>query len=415
MSTAAVLVGEARWHVEQADCLAWLGQMPAGCVQCCATSPPYFGLRDYQCEGQLGLEPTPAEYATRLVEVFREVRRVLRSDGTLWLNLGDSYHAGKTELTQCRADAGFQPKQSTNSQAGTLKRKRLSGFKPKDLLGIPWRVAFALQADGWYLRSDIIWHKPSPMPESVTDRPTKAHEYVFLLTKSARYYYDAEAIKEKSGFEAGTIRRAFTSPRATAMGRNPSGNEVDGWVTETGGRNKRSVWTIASQGYSGAHFATFPPALVEPMILAGSSERGCCPQCGAPWWRVVTRDRQSTSPGRNTKVSARAEDAPTDGTSGEYSPDGRAQFRSSAEIGNRDPQRHCTKTTMVGWEPSCKCGSEEPIGCLILDPFAGAATTGLVAQRLGRRFLGCELNPTYAEMGRQRLRDDMPLFQTEAP
>jgi DNA modification methylase len=224
-------------RVHQGDCLSVLRALPDSIVQCCVTSPPYWGLRDYGVGGQLGLEKTPGEYVANMVAVFREVRRVLRDDGTLWLNLGDSYG------------------------------------KQKQLAGIPWRVAFALQADGWILRQDVIWHKPSPMPESVSDRCTKAHEYLFLLAKSPRYFFDAEAIKEA---QQGPIRsRRFCATggaEARAVGRKLSGNEGAKAVwTDSGKRNRRSVWQIASKPYKGAHFACFPPALVEPCILAGSA------------------------------------------------------------------------------------------------------------------------------------------------
>jgi DNA modification methylase len=234
-----------------------LREIPDGSVQCVVTSPPYYGLRDYGNDAQIGLEDTPEAFVQALVEVFREVRRVLRDDGTLWLNLGDSYVAARSyQVTDQKwRDVG-------NSKASVVPQ----GLKPKDLIGIPWRVAIALQADGWYLRQDIIWHKPNPMPESVTDRCTKAHEYLFLLTKSARYYYDAEAVKERAE-QAGRVR-------SDRMGGN---KYVEGIKHSDGGvftgsetRNCRSVWTVATQPYSGAHFATFPPKLIEPCILAGS-------------------------------------------------------------------------------------------------------------------------------------------------
>lgn len=244
------------------------------CVQCVVTSPPYFGLRDYGAAGQIGLEPTPDAYVQQLVTVFREVRRVLADDGVLWLNLGDSYAganaAGGWREGSARADG------EVRGDGATSRRNRngngaVDGVKPKDLIGIPWRVAFALQADGWYLRSDVIWHKPNPMPESVTDRPTKSHEYLFLLTKSERYFYDAEAIAELAECAGGKAGYAGYSERAASMGREPSGNEKPGVVAfNKDTRNRRSVWTIATTPYSGAHFATMPEKLVEPCIMAGS-------------------------------------------------------------------------------------------------------------------------------------------------
>lgn len=334
------------------DCREVLASLEPESVQCCVTSPPYWGLRDYGTDGQLGLEPTPAEYVAQMVAVFREVRRVLREDGTLWLNLGDSYNA-------YNGNAGPSSGFSAGSAADTERPKLASGhglrskaLKPKDLVGIPWRVAFALQEDGWYLRSDIIWAKPNPMPESVTDRPTKAHEYLFLLTKSARYYYDSEAIAEPVA--PATIPRAGRaqesdkrengvpgqSPHSLHMKR--SGNKerkpasARGVPVDTNGesngavagsvpwegvtRNKRSVWTVATKPFAEGHFATFPPRLIEPCILAG---------------------------------------CPTGGT--------------------------------------------------VLDPFNGAGTTGLVAKTLGREAIGIDLSADYCEIAAKRLAQEVLL------
>ena len=245
--------------------------------------------------GELGLEPTPEEYVANMVAVFREVKRVLRADGTCWLNLGDSYWGG--------GRGGNEPKTSENwkPEYGHPSWKHGS-LKPKDLCGIPWRVAFALQADGWWLRSDIIWSKPNPMPESVTDRPTKAHEYLFLLTKSARYYYDADAVREalqESSIERG-YSKAYMDGATRKMKLSPNEVRAKGnWRTSENayipsGRNRRTVWQIATAPYSGAHFATYPPALVEPCIKAGTSEHGVCPECGAPWERVVEHANDGT-------------------------------------------------------------------------------------------------------------------------
>jgi len=270
------------------DCREGLRELPDGVAKTCVTSPPYFGLRDYGHDGQIGLESTPDEFVSKLVEVFREVRRALDDDGTAWLNLGDSYASGL-------------------NNGGCAK--------PKDLLGIPWRVAFALQADGWYLRQDIVWHKPNPMPESVRDRCTKAHEYLFLLSKSPRYYFDQEAIKE-----AGT-GRACGNTKPTKGGREAECGSVHHRtaanlhaITATDQRNKRSVWTVTTKPFRGAHFAVFPPDLIEPCILAGS----------AP-------------------------------------------------------------------------------GDLVIDPFAGSGTTGIVAGKHNRRFYGCELNAEYHAMAEDRI------------
>jgi len=264
------------------DCIAGLRTLPDASVHCCVTSPPYWGLRDYGHDGQIGLESTPEAYVARMVEVFREVRRVLREDGTCWVNLGDSYANQKSGDTYSgfndryfnrSTDGGKQAKTVSGAKVGKLE---FAGLKPKDLVGIPWRVAFALQADGWWLRQDIIWHKPNPMPESVRDRCTKAHEYVFLLTKSERYFYDAEAVSEAGawcGKQLGIVRGKKV--RAESMGRKPSGNEVPGAdAIAPARRNRRSVWTITTKPYSGAHFAVMPPDLVEPCIKAGCPEGG---------------------------------------------------------------------------------------------------------------------------------------------
>lgn len=234
-------------------------------AQTCITSPPYFGLRDYGHGGQIGLEQTPEQYVAALVEVFRCVREVLADDGTLWLNLGDSYaRTGGTDRTvSATAKAGGT--RSTIVARGDRTQSTPAGAKEKDLLGIPWRVAFALQADGWYLRQDIIWHKPNPMPESVTDRCTKAHEYLFLLSKSPRYFFDSEAMREPAIKGA-----AGSSFNAGKTGTHQLGRSSDAERTEDGKRNRRSVWTVATRPYKGAHFATFPPTLIEPCVLAGS-------------------------------------------------------------------------------------------------------------------------------------------------
>jgi DNA modification methylase len=339
------------------DCLEVLRTIPDGSARMCVTSPPYYGLRDYGVDGQIGLEATPDAFVTKMVEVFREVRRVLADDGTLWLNLGDS-------------------------------------IKDKQLLGIPWRVAFALQADGWYLRSDIIWHKPNPMPESVRDRPTKAHEYVFLLSKQPRYYYDAEAVREP---QTGSFSRqgnrpcvaakmAGTVPGIDGSSNEQRMNEHRSHMEIPGGRNARTVWTITPRPFKGAHFATFPAELAERCIKAGSSERGKCPECGAAWVRVVERE-----------------------TFGNWNPH-QAQ---SSEMGARKPSGQAKWDAYIppattGWRPTCS-HDLEPVPDVVLDPFAGAGTVGLVCQRLGRDHLGVELNPAYRQMAIDRIASDSPM------
>lgn len=354
------------WEIKHGDWIDVLRTMPDESVQCCVTSPPYWGLRDYGVCGQLGLERTPEEYVAKVVAGFREVRRVLRKDGTLWLNMGDSYcttdkWGGGGDITgkQTVAEDGSIPSWDTVRR----KREKIPGLKPKDMVGMPWRVALALQADGWYLRQDIIWSKPNPLPESVTDRCTKSHEYIFLLSGSPKYYFDQESILEP--VSANTHARLSqdvqnqigservpgkTNGNMKAVGRKElpetqsklaqyRDNQRKLAATGSGtknnssfdaamaimpeNRNKRSVWTVTTQGYSEAHFATFPPKLIEPCILAG------CPE---------------------------------DGT--------------------------------------------------VLDPFSGAGTTGLVSTRLHRNFIGIELNPEYITMARNRIEQDAPLFNS---
>lgn len=345
----------------EGDALQALRTLPDESVQCCITSPPYWGLRDYGHAGQYGLEPTINEYVERMVEAFREVRRVLRSDGTLWLNLGDSYTGSR-----CGGDTGESSLQgSTASQDESKNAKRMTtasrrrddapiprsdvrvfGLRPKNLVGMPWRVALALQDDGWILRQDIIWHKPNPMPESVTDRCTKSHEYLFLLSKNGLYYFDADAIKEQavSGHAPGNTRHKGATAYEQGDEKHRTKQGLVGYAARVrdgrkelrvdiesrhrsaipggqilqaepdGRRNRRSVWTVPTQPYKGAHFATFPPALIEPCVLAGA-----------------------------------------------------------------------------------------PQGGVVLDPFAGSGTTGEVALRYGRRFIGIEINPEYRPLWEQRL------------
>jgi DNA modification methylase len=405
------------------DCREILKTLPEQSVHCCVTSPPYFGLRDYGCDGQIGLEATPVEFVAEMVAVFREVKRVLRDDGVCWLNLGDSYNA---------YNGGAGPSSSLSRGAQTTERPQLeTGFglrvkalKPKDLIGIPWRVAFALQEDGWYLRQDIIWHKPNPMPESVTDRCTKSHEYMFLLTKSERYFFDNQAIQESSITNDG--RRPYGSQGAWDLdGRDESkqpkgkprtaGNKSHKYVDEYESseseehrtkaglmkvadvpwekRNKRSVWTVTTKPYGGAHFAVFPPDLIEPCILAGTSESGCCSKCGTPWRRQIEKDRKATRPGNDTKIGRASDD-----------PESPYERHSGTIVGNRDPQRHCTTTKTIGWEAGCSCEAGTQVPCVVLDPFTGSGTTAAVAKKNGCHFVGCELNPEYLKLAADRFK-----------
>ena len=309
--------------------------MPDGFVQTCVTSPPYFGLRDYGHDGQIGLEPTPDQFIAKLVDVFREVKRVLKDDGTLWLNIGDSYwsqtatqgrNESKSEISTLSAHGVDGRSPALDVQKSSTYRRQADGLKPKDLIGIPWLLAFALRADGWYLRQEIIWHKPNPMPESVTDRCTKSHESIFLLAKSEKYYFDngaiAEQIAQSTANDSRLTREGYETVRPD-RGFPGSASHGNGLLVPKGDptkRNKLSVWTVATTPYKGAHFATFPTALIEPCILAGA-----------------------------------------------------------------------------------------PAGGIVLDPFFGSGTTGQVAQALGRKFIGCELNPSYEAL--QNVRIAQPSFE----
>jgi DNA modification methylase len=392
-----------------------LRTLPGESVHCVITSPPYWGLRDYGVPGQIGLEPTPEEYVEKMVEVFREVRRVLRDDGTLWLNLGDSYASappgnvrGVSEKSGLHGAATSEKYRETLMAGhGTKRNTVVGGLKPKDLVGIPWRVAFALRDDGWWLRSDIIWSKGNPMPESVTDRPTKAHEYIFLLTKSARYFYDHVAIQEESVTQ--DLRRPYGSEGAWQLDGRPAEQrhaatdpvratrkqDAVGKNTYTGFndrykplamRNKRDVWTVATQPFPGAHFAVMPEALVEPCILAGTSEAGCCPKCGAPWERVVEKvggiknDSYAT-----TKTAAVMQGG-----------------KSSTTLNAKPPA-----SVTTGWRPTCTC-NQPPTPCTVLDPFGGSGTVSYVAQRYGRSSIYIDLNPKYRSIAIGRMRPEQP-------
>jgi len=386
-------------HTECAEVTEYLKSLPDEVVQTVITSPPYWGLRDYGTPGQLGLEPTPKEYLEKMVGIFREVRRVLRGDGTVWLNMGDCY-ASQGE----RKHGGFDGRHYSGLDGARIKDQAIKGeslgapmdlirggLKPKDLCGMPWRLALALQADGWWLRSDIIWAKPNPIPEPCTDRPTKAHEYLFLLTKSAKYFYDADAVKEphtqaiKDGVtpvaewrpqreSKGKVQQAdkpFLNMRGGTVNRNP------GYYGNPAGRNKRTVWTIATQPYPEAHFATFPEALIEPCILAGTSEKGCCPECGSPWERVVDYTPNYTK--REPAHAPRSEPSKVDSTGWEP-----------------------PTIKQLGFQPTCS-HNLEPEPCIVLDPFMGSGTTALVALKHRRHFIGCDINPEYVELANKRM------------
>lgn len=405
----------------QGDALEILRTMPDESVHCIVTSPPYWGLRDYGVTGQLGLEKTPEEYVAKMVELFREARRVLRSDGTLWLNLGDSYagswgaqgRQGDGAVAGRSACAERQIAAAAKKASHTGAIPEASGLKPKDLIGIPWRVAFALQADGWWLRSDIIWAKPNPMPESVTDRPTKAHEYIFLLTKSAKYYYDAEAIKERGEWSNEERYARIKDDHKSLPDEMKNGlrqRKTAGWKSGPGAhgnfhdegrapvveyfenkspmRNRRTVWTVATAPFSEAHFATFPPDLIRPCILAGCPEQ-CCPECGAPYMRVVERGL--------TAHDGKTESRYQNGTTANRL----AQLRQAAR---ERGEEYANGTRSLGFRPSCGCGRTDTVPGTVLDTFMGAGTTALVALESGRRFLGIELKQEYIDMSMRRIK-----------
>ena len=404
------------------DCIESMRTMPDASVHTCVTSPPYFGLRDYGHDGQIGLEQTPDEYVEKLVEVFREVRRVLRDDGTVWLNLGDSY-----------AGAGYSNHRNTGgaqrSDGGKQKHLNGSGLKNKNLIGIPWRVAFALQADGWYLRQDIIWHKPNPMPESVRDRCTKAHEYIFLLSKGPKYYFDAEAIKEPVSPDM--LRRAKAG-HTRGQGkldksRNDAATVRPTNITGTT-RNRRSVWTVTTKPFKGAHFATFPPDLIRPCILAGCHPKGRRCDCdeviasptgsgpiedptmqtGRAGMNRTRRDDEGTRPitrreQRHEAIEMKASPHRQE-MERECGPAFAHYIRTDRSGARPLPNDIRKKYMEAGWiteAPPCTHPIEE--AGTVLDPFGGSGTTALVALEEGRNAVLCELNPDYIALAHKRL------------
>ena len=446
-----------RSEIIQGDCINVLRGMATESVQCVVTSPPYLGLRDYKVDGMIGLESTVDEYVAKMIEVFREVRRVLRKDGTLWLNLGDTYATGAGKVGECPGGGQQGERWAAMGPRTQPNRMPQPGLKPKDLCGVPWRVAFALQADGWWLRSAIIWHKSNPMPESgqtrsnltfvrdpatdarvkcdcgsecakcwkgwkvkgcAADRPTKSHEFVFLLTKSARCFWDAEAVRTPLAAGPNTAdaptgdyntRRVLGEKTDGEWTRTKPPSRKPGWTGPRSGANLRDVWTIPTQAFKKAHFATFPQKLVEPCVKAGTSEKGCCPECGTPWVRVVDRERKPTRPGENTKIKVPGGWDTKPGAHSTIHREGRSEpeYREVAEIGNRDPGRHVTECRTLGWKSGCECGGK-PMPYTVLDPFAGSGTVGVVCKQMGLDFIGIELNPDYCKMARQRIANPQP-------
>jgi DNA modification methylase len=370
------------------DCRDSLKFLPDNSVHAVCTSPPYFNLRSYLSNEhpdkrkEIGREKTPETYVSEMVSIFRDMRRVLRGDGTFWLVIGDSY-------VQTPAP----------------------GLKEKDLIGIPWMMAFALRADGWYLRSALPWVKRSAMPESVTDRPTNAMEYVFLLTKSSRYFWDPEAIRQPGAIPAGT--RAAKGSNVRSELKDVNGRPPEYWEY-TGTRLFRNTdlfyesldpshglildgngdpfaLDVNTKGYPDAHFAVYPEKLVTPLIKSATSEYGCCPSCGAPWVRVMEKRRENRSNAARAGTQIVGKGHPS------------SQVRDTHDVRNGP----CVATKTIGWKPSCACYLQTPVPCTILDPFGGAGTTGVVANRLGRDAILLELNDEYAALAQQRMDKDL--------
>lgn len=456
-TATCVLEGRASWALALGDAVAVTRTLPDACVHCCVTSPPYFGLRAYLDDDhpdkalEIGSEETPEEYARRMVDVFREVRRVLHPSGTLWLNLGDSFAGGGGFAPDAPSNVarrekgnhqdgafGFRVRGQDRQPVGKAHgRKPPTGLKNKDLIGIPWLVAFALRADGWYLRQWMPWVKRNPMPESTEDRPGTACETVFLLSREPNYFFDMEAVKRAAARPGDTQtfggQKALNAEIPESDPRFRNGKEQWGRTVTTGdeSRNLRSsdLWfdsvgmlladddsgsvlgfDVPTKPYKGAHFAVMPKKLIEPCVLAGTSARGVCPACGEPWVRVVEKDRKATRPGRDTKVNAtpgNKQDAVGNRTYTGFN----ARWKDSQEVGNRDPERHCTTTKTLGWKAGCACEAGEPVPAVVFDPFAGSGTVLAVAVDHGRRAIGIDLDADNAALVAARMRaTNPPLF-----
>lgn len=363
-------------EIINADVLDGLGKLADGSVQCVVTSPPYWGLRDYGVDSQIGNEQTVQQYVAQTVKVFREVRRVLRTDGVLWLNMGDCYANDGKWGGETGGKQAYLP-EADRKRCG--RHKRRMGLKPKDLIMIPARVALALQADGWWLRSDVIWEKLNAMPESAKDRPSNTHEHLFLLTKAQRYFSDFNALR---------------------VPQKPSTVEPFTNTLSPNGSNCRSVWRFATQPYGGAHFATFPEELAKRCIRAGTSPRGACAACGAPLRRVLQPTKRYAE-----HLGKSHHDHSADGTQGMMQKKQSGWHSVTAEY------------ETVGWEPTCqpgcKTGGEQTVPCVVLDPFLGSGTTVVVARNLNRSGIGIELNPEYCAMVEKRVSETTTQLEIE--
>lgn len=392
-----------------------LKSLPARHFHCAVTSPPYYKLRSYLPDDsklkrfEIGQEKTPSLYVAALIETFTELWRVMRDDGTLWLNIGDCYFGD----SPCRKKSGdsfsgaWNPSDSAGNGGSRRSAKRVEGFKPKDLIGVPWRVAFALQAAGWYLRSGIPWIKRNCMPESCEDRPSSALEYVFLLTKSPDYFYDLDAVRVNSVCDrmrgpslhrsGDTNGNAGLSRRPTEPTRNRRNSDwfMESWQGLWHEDGIPVAFIVNPMGFKDAHFATFPTKLVDPMILAGTSEHGCCESCGAPYTRIVEK-------GEPDREHQKACGGDTDGL---YSGQATKNYEAAGVQNASDLKRRVlagmTKKKTVGWKPGCECVAGV-VPCRVIDPFCGTATVGEVCLNHRREFTGIDLNPEYQEMQKRR-------------
>ena len=377
------------------ESLAYLRQCESNSVHCIITSPPYWGMRKYLPDGhpdqhnEIGLENNIDEFIKKLVLVFREARRVLHPTGTLWMNMGDCYASSANgRKARDTNQYSFDDRKFQDKPFSTVGH----GLKPKDLVGQPWRLALALQADGWYLRNDIIWEKPNIRPESASDRLTKSHEYIFMMAKSTKYYHDwvaiAEPVKEVSIARAsravGTKHKNINIPGQTPHSMHKARDKGETYQTPDIKR-KRTVWRVTNSGFKGAHFATFPVKLVNDMILAGCPI-SVCPECLSPWIRIT---ETKTNPQKSVSLSRGVK-----GASGQKPSDKGTNFDGTP--------RATINIKTIGWGATCECG-EHPIPGTVLDMFMGSGTTAVAAHNLGRDYQGCDLNQEYVEMSQERL------------